>query len=362
VPLIAYVVYRFTTGVEGKLENSRRPPWIRRLSSLRPLSLAVVLAVVFTTSNKALRMVMSLPDHFHGTAPAPAWLPLLGYSTAETLDRAGFEDLREVLHALPNPTGRIFDFTNQPGMFHYLLRYGSSTRYYHVSMAIRRATQDDLLDELRMNPPGIVVFHAAAGLPGWDGVANAVRHYEISAYLVDHYRPVIIAGGNLLMLRNNLALPPGWPSGIDLNVPPIPQNLYFYTMPCDWGYAPNFLEVDPSPEEVDAIDLPIPPTSGQRRLVEFEAPPEFQTYDWLEIQTPRGLRADRFILSDGSDFVNGGIHFRTLKGSGPRYLVRVGSCLQWHGYSGGRLVLLHDRPQDIVAVRLLRAGAEDGNT
>lgn len=360
IPLVAYVLYRATSQVAIAPRRNHRPPAARPLPFSRLLSIALLLIVLVWTPNKALALVEGLPSHFRATASAPAWLPSLGYATDEALDRARFEDLREVLLGLPNPSGRIFDFTNQPAMFHYLLGYQPSTRYYHVSLAIRRPTQDDLLDELRRNPPGIVVFHAEAGLPGWDGVANAVRHYEISEYLLDHYRPVMIAGGNLLLLRNDLELPPGWPSGLDLNSPLIPQNLYFFTLPCDWGYAPDFLEVDPPPAEAAALDLGIPAAGGERRKIELLVPPEFRTYDWLEIRAAGHLRADRFVISDGSDFVNGGIHFRILEGAGPRYLVRVGSCLQWHGYTSGRLVLLHDRPQDIVAVRLLRSRTEGG--
>jgi hypothetical protein len=66
-------------------------------------------------------------------------------------------------------------------------------------------------------------------------------------------------------------------------------------------------------------------------------------------------------LRDRLGLAAGTIVFKTLEGVGPRYLVRVGSCPQWYGYREGALFLLHHRPQDIVAVRLLRSNVEDGS-
>jgi hypothetical protein len=361
VPLIAYIVYRLAMPFDRSLVGQHRRRGARATVFSPLLSLALLLGVLVGTPNNGLGLVESLPGHFRATAPRPPWLTSLGYSTDETLDRAGFEDLRTALRALPNPSGRIFDFTNQPAMFHYLLKYQPSTRYYHVSMAIRRPTQDHLLRELRKDPPGIVVFHAAAGLPSWDGVANAVRHYEVSEYLLDQYRPVIIAGGNLIMLRNDLDPPPGWPSGVGFNTPPMPGNPYFYGLPCDWGYAPNFLEVHTPPEETGSRDLEVRRARVGRRGVEFDLPSNFRAYDWLEVRTGTSLKVDAFSLRDRLGVVTGTIIFRTLEEGARRYLVRVGSCPQWHGFRRGPLLLLHQKPQDIVAVRLLRSGVEGGS-
>jgi hypothetical protein len=211
------------------------------------------------------------------------------------------------------------------------------------------------LAELREDAPGVVVFNATDGIPAWDEIPNTVRHYEISDFLLDRYRPVVFAGGNLLMLRKDLELPPGWPDALDLSVRPVLDNLYFRTFPCDWRYAPNFLDVDPRPTETGAIDLKLR-RSGTR--IQVELPPRFRAYDWLELRGSGSLQGDVFVLTD--PVVAGReISFRTLDGVGPRFLVRVGSCSQWHGYTGRRLLLLHDRPQDIVSVRLLRSAEEE---
>jgi hypothetical protein len=367
----------------------------RGLSRFRPLSLAVLAIAFLVGPGPVLGAAATMPDHFSARAPEPPWLASLGYSTDDAIDRARLEDLKAVLAALPNPSGRIFDFTNQPAVFHYLLGYQPASRYYHVTMATRLPTQRDLLAELLEDPPEIVVFNATDGMPAWDEIPNTVRHYEISDFLLDRYRPVVFAAGNLLMLRGDLNPPPGWRSALDLSVRPITKDLYFRTFPCDWGYAPNFLEVDPPPGWRSALDLsvrpitkdlyfrtfpcdwgyapnflevdPPPAEAGAIELrlqpapgsgLEVELPPGFRTYDWLELRSGSPFQADAFLLTPG--VAGREISFRTPEGAGTRYLVQIGSCPQWHGYARTSLLLLHDRPQDILSLRLLRSGEEDG--
>src|SRR5207302_144912 len=93
----------------------------------------------------------------------------------------------------------VFDFSNDPGLYYYLLGRGPRTKYYHVSMAIPEAAQDDLIAELRSNRPKLVVFtDDRYGLPGWDGIPNMVRHYDVSQYILDNYRPLVSIRGQVL--------------------------------------------------------------------------------------------------------------------------------------------------------------------
>ena len=356
IPLILYVVYRAVAEVERPVGGEHGPRMAQGLLRFRPLSLAILAIAFLVGPGPVLGAAATMPDHFSARAPEPPWLASLGYSTDDAIDRARLEDLKAVLAALPNPSGRIFDFTNQPAVFHYLLGYQPASRYYHVTMATRLPTQRDLLAELLEDPPEIVVFNATDGMPAWDEIPNTVRHYEISDFLLDRYRPVVFAAGNLLMLRGDLDPPPGWRSALDLSVRPITNDLYFRTFPCDWGYAPNFLEVDPPPAEAGAIELRLQPAPGSG--LEVELPPGFRTYDWLELRSRSPFQADAFLLTPG--VAGREISFRTPEGAGTRYLVQVGSCPQWHGYARTSLLLLHDRPQDILSLRLLRSGEEDG--
>ena len=139
----------------------------------------------------------------------------------------------------------MFDFSNTPGLFHHLLDRPASNRYYHVSIAIRQRTQTDLIRLLDAERPKAVVY-AASGLGGspsvWDKVANQVRHYDVSEYLLDHYVPVLESRTFVLMRRRD--------DGARAR-----RELYFRTPPCDWGHTPNFLTPAPA-QDAEATDVP----------------------------------------------------------------------------------------------------------
>jgi hypothetical protein len=135
------------------------------------------------------------------------------------------------------PHDRLFDFTNTPALFYYFLDLRSPTRYYHVSMAIRQATQRDLIDELEHSRPKLVVFSSAMyGIPAWDAIENQVRTYDVSEYILRHYIPWDSSHGFMFMRRISARSPA---------VTPSLRHLYFQVPQCDWGYAPNFLTTRP---------------------------------------------------------------------------------------------------------------------
>jgi hypothetical protein len=108
--------------------------------------------------------------------------------------------------------------------------------------------------------------------------------------------------------------------------------------------------------ETGAQEVGFAPISGGLHGLELELPSGSADYDWLEIRGE--LAPDWFTLTDRPTHGNRAIAFRTLEDEGDRYLVRVGSCPQWRGYGEHPLLLLHNRAQDIVSIRLLEsAGA-----
>jgi hypothetical protein len=255
-------------------------------------------------------------------------------------------DLRRITNKYVRPGEQIFDFTNNPGLFWYLLRLNSATRYYHVSMAIREETQLDLIRELRRQNPRIVVFSSDwVGLPFWDGIANEVRHYDVSRYLLDHYRPLLKSHGLIFFARNGSSVPPV-SSVSGLSEPVETDDLYFRTFPCDWGYVPDFLDVRPQ-SQVGALTLH--PQGGVLRVPDKLSP----RYGWLEVDGTSEFARTSFELSDR---LNGPpertVRFRT-RGGTDRVLVQVGACSQWHGYRSRTLYLKSDPPQAIRAVRLI---------
>ena len=78
----------------------------------------------------------------------------------------------------------IFDFTNQPGLYHFLLDRKPASRFFHVSMAIRPATQQEVISDLKRTRPPLIVYRSdTGGLGGWDGIPSVVRHHEISRFV-----------------------------------------------------------------------------------------------------------------------------------------------------------------------------------
>jgi hypothetical protein len=256
VPLLAYAVYRVVTLLED------RTAWITtRIGDVslptRHWLTAVGLVVLAVAAPKGpFEAAGDVPGRLSSAAHYEPVPPRLGYMNPLATDLTIFSDLDRTLDSYLEPGDRLFDFSNNPMLFHFLLDRRPSTRYFHVSMAIRKQTQSDLVEELERHPPKLVVFssNTAFGLPSWDGISNQVRHYDVSQYILDHYRPVLDSHTFVLMARNDLPQPVAARPNDDL---------YFENLPCDWGYAPNFLSTHPDTEEIgQAVTVPFRPTEG----------------------------------------------------------------------------------------------------
>jgi hypothetical protein len=88
----------------------------------------------------------------------------------------------------------------------------------------------------------------------WDEIANQVRHYDISEYVLDHYRPLLLTHSYLVLARKDAGLRLEPDLVARLHQKPATQELFFQTMPCDWGYAPNFLSTGPDERDLSAAD------------------------------------------------------------------------------------------------------------
>ena len=256
VPLIVYAVYR----VVGLLEHRMAEVTIRIRNVSLPtrywITAAALVAVAVASPRGIFDAAGDVPGRLSSQAHNEPVQPRLGYLSPYAFDLSFFGDIERALDTYLGPRDHLFDFSNNPMMFHYLIDRSPSTRYFHVSMAIRRHTQADLVRELERRPPKLVVFSSSPyfGLPSWDGISNQVRHYDVSQYLLDHYRPVLESHSYVLMARNDLTRPVAFRDT---------DQLYFANLPCDWGYAPNFLGTRPEPEKIgEAVAIPLRPTMG----------------------------------------------------------------------------------------------------
>jgi hypothetical protein len=361
IPVLFYVLYRIVSAVEA-VRLTSRPPW---LPTRHWVTLPLVGLILVASPKNLDKIVDSVSYRFAASAVAEPPLARVGYvlntdplfhsvfeAPPKTIDASLIGDTRTIMHAYLRPGDRLFDLSNNPALFWYLLRLPLATRYFHVSMAIRQHTQHDLIAELRRERPRLVVFSSDwIGLPYWDGIPNEVRHYDVSRYVLDHYRPLLWSHGLLLLVRKGEHPPPVAKVAPRLVERPQTTNLYFRTFSCDWGYAPDFLSVRPPSEQGLTM-------SSHRRspgIIALQRPAGADSrYGWLEVDSTSTFGATRFVLTDRLTSADNRRQVAfTTRGGTSVIRVQVGSCSQWHGYRGHTLYLGTDPTQGIRAVRLL---------
>lgn len=368
VPMLLILLDKGLTRAETAAARWHRLAPVRRVTEY-PVTLFVALAIAALVPASLPERVSVVPRRLTATASAAPIFPRLGYAQPRWFDKRMMDDVATVLGAYLRPGEPIFDFTNQPGFIHYLLGYPPATRYYHVSMAVRRDTQRDLIAQLVRARPRLVVFqNDQRGFPSPDGVPNIVRHYEVSQYLLDNYQPWLAVHRYILLVPRELdtASLPSLPA--TLPTVRTGRQLLFEGYPCDWRNAANFL-TSPDADEARAVSIRLVRVGP--RVTRLQLPPgtDLTRFRWLEIRGAPRLRADSFSLKMPGDPLDpvlpsipgegllppGGpyrtIRFRSLDRQSLR--VRVGSCPAWHAYTGSSLDLVHAAEQDIAAVRLL---------
>ncbi|HRD60999.1 MAG TPA: hypothetical protein PL137_08855, partial [Nocardioides sp.] len=225
-----------------------------------PLISVLVLVLAIAALQPLRAEATAAPSSNKGSLVAFS-LPKIGYAVPETYDPALLQDLGTIVDTFGGEDRTIFDFTNSPGFFWYLLGLDPTTSYFHVSMAVPDYAQEDLVDQLEEDPPALVAFDGPFGLPSWDGVSNEVRHHEVSRYLLDGWTPILRSRDVLFMLRKDLvAERPELPT---LLQEPVTDNLYFSSDECSWGKVPNFL----SPQQGQATGVEVAPSQAARRVV-----------------------------------------------------------------------------------------------
>ncbi|RNM13798.1 hypothetical protein [Nocardioides pocheonensis] len=244
----------------GRLESRWRSGTLAgpRLTSSLPLptlATAFLLVAVPVTASAA----WDAPGRAVATASGLR-TPGIGYHAAQAMAPDTLSDLGAVVRSLGGD-GPVFDFSNSPGIVHFLLHTAPATRYFHVSMAIAPDAQRDLVRRLEVARPRVVVFDSDLfGLATWDGVSNQVRHYLVSDFVLSGWTPVVRSHGMLFLLRNDLVRSrPALPA---LAEPPETTDLDRST--CDWGLAAAYL---PSAGSGTPVTLGVGRPSSVRRLV-----------------------------------------------------------------------------------------------
>jgi hypothetical protein len=335
------------------------------------VALGIVVAVVSPPAliSKAgfqspVTVLGGLADRYHPVVASEPQLARLGYTAPGAIDLKMVRDLASVLDRYAGARGPVFDFTNDPLLTYFLLNRVPGTSFFVVSMAQPALAQQQLISQLEQSKPKVVIFNSppSIGLPAWDGITNMVRHYEVSQYLLDNYRPLMSIDGQLLFIRDSVGRLAPLPTGLSQAPNTDVQSLYFDAPTCSWGYAPNFLAPGPVIQSGSALVLgtTAPASAGPASRYSVSkltlAPGvDLARYRWLVISYGKRVGNDQFVLADVAyPTARQEITFESLPLSGNRVAVPVGSCLQWHGYGGVSLYLRstsRSRPTKVELVR-----------
>jgi hypothetical protein len=259
LPLVLYMAFRFIDAGDRLLAGLELPD--RDLDVPQRATIAALVLLAIVNASLIGQTLESLPTRLEATTGSAPELKGVGFATTDAVDTTMVRDLGEIDRFYLDPGDTVFDFSNSPALFHYLLDLKPATRYYHVSLAIRRKSQLDLIDELEQSKPKLVFYPGSVGpvgLPTWDGVSNAIRHYEVSEWILRRYRPIGASHGFVVMVPKSAPAPTLTALHDRLVKPPRTDRLYERGPSCNWGYAPNFLT--PAPE-TDATPLTIEPPS-----------------------------------------------------------------------------------------------------
>jgi hypothetical protein len=329
-----YVTYRL-------LRRSDRfaQAWIRRLQASRwrlahaqPVTALALIATAVLVPRPLHAELSVLSTRFRQRAPEQG-CPQLGFLLAGcTLSRRAVA-LQELLDSHGPVGARLFDFTNSPLLFHYLMDQVPVSRFSHVSMAIRQAAQLELVEALREQQPYWVAYDSGAIWQSWDDIPNPVRHYAVSEYLLTHYRPALRTGsyGLWTPLQGGAPLPDDSPARQD-----------YFRSPCDWGYAPHALAtLEDGPNAPGWEVVPLVIEVGEGGLVTFDVSRSLRRRSPLYLEFVGAWGDESWWLSDRPNASPAGrtIRFRTRSNGLRPYRVRVSSCSQWHGYASERLYL-----------------------
>ena len=332
VPLLCCLAHRGVVALDGLLRRALGRGG-RPLLLASPAGLALVAAVLAVAPSSPLSAIDAAPAHFRNAADAPPPPAVngaggLGYE-AGALPDGLVRDLATVIATYGGRQRAVFDFTNAPGLFDFLLAAPPASRFYDINLTITEAAQQQAVRDLEAVRPPLVVFGGVTGLPRWDYLDNEVRDHIVSVYLLDHYRPLASVDGELVLLRDTVRHPAGLPRLVH---PPVTTKLYDSGGACAFGYIPDFL---PAPAGTGAVavaltEVPAPPHQG--RVFRFVLPALPSRYRYVEVTRSQSAVAGSFVLSNLRARSRRDISWAVLAGRATT-AIESGACLQWHGFS-----------------------------
>ncbi|MBV8196021.1 MAG: hypothetical protein JOY80_10915 [Candidatus Dormibacteraeota bacterium] len=325
-------------------------------------SAAALIAVLIASPQPVGALVGASTYNFHPHTGSEPTVAPLGYATGDHVDPTLISDLNTVLGAYSGPGSTVLDLTNNPGIFYYVLDYYPPTSYYNISIAESQQSQDQVIADIQHHSPKLAIVSAhlyedyTLGLPAWDQINNQVRHHLVYQYVFDHYRPLLDVDGFVIYALDTVQGPPVSTFASQLSAPPRTDDLAFDSGQCAWGYIPDHLTIQPSAGELaNAVSISTSQTSSSVQTLSLPEGAAWGSYRWLEIDSATGFSPGAFSVYQGNNDDYHSVTFWTMGGTDVhRYLVHVGACGQWHGYSADPLTFVQTQgSQQFTAFRLV---------
>lgn len=321
--------------VRGAVFGARSP--VSRPATIGAIVIIALIAPI-TGAPTVITALRSIPAREHARSASEPNIPGLGYTAPGAVSPALVSDLGTALNTYAGRSGTVFDMTNSPGYIYFLLNRRPASPFTNIGQAMTAYSQQLVIEDLERSRPPVAVFESdTIGLWEWDGINNNVRDYAVGQYLLDHYKPVLLTHGTLLLLRDDLmASRPPVPR---LRQQPVSANLYFSGATCAWGDVPNFLPSAPAGRSILLrVTARVRTGDVTTSVVTLPAGLSLARYDLLTLRADGPVGTSGVTISDTAAAPAGhDITATALPASGSSLSVRVGSCLQWHGYSSTRL-------------------------
>ena len=156
---------------------------VRRSTSANPPESPVVQRAVAAVGQPVvwfflLFVVAAFPQAFSAAATAAdntkedlgnsIYVPKIGYIEPDKWDPAVLDDVDKILDTYAGRDGTVFDVTNAPGYYYYVLGRDMPTPMVHISLALTPAAQESVVEDLERSRPPVVIFDGTEiGYASW---------------------------------------------------------------------------------------------------------------------------------------------------------------------------------------------------
>lgn len=267
----------------------------------------------------------------------------------EPLIRAGgykkittaFEGIRKMMDSNFVAGATFLDMSHTPMLYYYLQRQVPGYFCQYMQNMVTDSTQRHNLLQLAAMDVPLVVYSSWPQDGFWDhvdGLNNAVRYYVMSNYIFNHYRPLGVADGKYLWLKNGITLQHNYTE-------PLPDSAIFAAREDNLGKLPMYwargrkqdkqgiaLEYE-SARNGWVLPALVDKTNGNYLLLELNN----TNADWKEMTCA-------FADSTGA---RGTFLLKVAPGEAETYLVPLSTHYNWHALPGIGKIRLQSLPEGV---------------